>query len=202
VSVPEIAGFVQPSGRRRRDGEGHRVDQQPEVVAETERLMLRRITHADLDAYAALNADPEVTRYLGSGRIRTREETLAEIDYILRMYDDCGYSLWATVRKQDGTFIGRCGLLNWQLDGRDEVEVAYGLARPFWGLGYASEAARAVREWAFAYLDVDRLVSLVVPENEASKNVAKKNGMRFERYSTLRGLRVEVYAIDRGAADG
>jgi ribosomal-protein-alanine N-acetyltransferase len=169
----------------------------PEAVAETERLILRPLTREDLDAYAALNADPEVTKYLGSGRTRTRDETLAEIDYMLRMYDERGYSLWATVRKADGAFLGRCGLLNWQLDGREEVEVAYGLARAYWGFGYATEAANAARQWAFAFLDVERLISLVVPENEASKNVARKNGMRFERYSTLRGLRVEVYAIER-----
>jgi ribosomal-protein-alanine N-acetyltransferase len=171
------------------------------IVAETERLLLRRIDQDDLDAYAALNADPEVTRYLGSGRTRTREETQAEIDYVVRSYEQRGYSLWATVRKSDGAFIGRCGLLNWHLDGSDEVEVAYGLSRPYWGSGYATEAARAVRDWAFAHLDVERLVSLIVPENEASKNVAKKNGMRFLRYSTLRGLRVEVYAIGRGASE-
>lgn len=169
----------------------------PAVVAETERLVLRELTHDDLDAYAALNADAEVTRYLGSGRTRTRVETLAEIDYVLRMYAEHGYGLWATVRKEDGVFIGRCGLLNWHLDGRDEVEVAYGLARAYWGFGYATEAACAVREWAFAYLDAERLISLVVPENEASKNVARKNGMRLEGESSLRGIRVEVYAVDR-----
>jgi ribosomal-protein-alanine N-acetyltransferase len=172
----------------------------PQVIAETERLLLRELTPDDLDAYAAMNADSEVTRYLGSGRTRTRIETLAEIEYVLRMYAEHGYGLWATVRKDDGVFIGRCGLLNWHLDGRDEVEVAYGLARAHWGRGYATEAARAVREWAFAYLDVPRLISLVVPENEASKNVARKNGMRLESESSLRGIRVEVYAIARPPA--
>jgi RimJ/RimL family protein N-acetyltransferase len=169
----------------------------PRVIAETERLVLRELTHDDLDAYAALNADEEVTRYLGSGRTRTRTETLAEIDYVLRMYAEHGYGLWATVLKDDGAFIGRCGLLNWHLDGRDEVEVAYGLARAYWGRGYATEAARAVREWAFAHLDAPRLISLVVPENEASKNVARKNGMRLEGESSLRGIRVEVYALEK-----
>ncbi len=167
------------------------------IVAETERLILRSLTRDDLAQYAALNADPEVARYLGSGRTRTSDETLAEIDFVLRSYDEHGYGLWATIKRDDGTFLGRCGLLNWRLDGCDEVEVAYALLREHWGHGYATEAAQAVREWAFAYLDVARLVSLIVPENEASKKVARKNGMHLRGTSNLRGIPVEVYQIER-----
>ena len=122
-----------------------------EIVAETERLILRPLTRDDLDAYAALNADAEVARYLGSGRTRTRDETLAEIDFVFGAYDEHGYGLWATVKRDDGTFLGRCGLLNWRLDDCDEVEVAYALLREHWGHGYATEAAQAVREWGFAF---------------------------------------------------
>jgi [ribosomal protein S5]-alanine N-acetyltransferase len=167
------------------------------IVAETERLVLRTLTHDDLDAYAALNADPAVARYLGSGRTRTRDETLAEIDFVLRSYADHGYGLWATIRRDDGAWLGRCGLLNWRLDGRDEVEVAYAIAQEHWGHGYATEAAQAVRAWAFSFLDVARLVSLIVPENDASKKVARKNGMHLRGTSSLRGIPVEVYEIER-----
>jgi RimJ/RimL family protein N-acetyltransferase len=171
-----------------------------DVIAETERLILRPIEpEADLGAYAALNADPQVARYLGSGVPRSLEQTRDEISRVTGRYVSRGYGLWATVRKSDGAFLGRCGLLDWTIDGRDEVEVAYALLREHWGHGYATEAAVAVREWAFAYLDVDRLVSLVVPENEASKNVARKNGMRLRGTTSLHGLTVEVYEIERAA---
>ena len=90
----------------------------PNVVAETPRLVLRAITAGDLDAYAALNADPVVTRFMG-GRVRTRAETAAEIMSVLYAYEEHGYSFWAVERKGDGAWLGRAGLLRQELD--DEV---------------------------------------------------------------------------------
>ena len=95
------------------------------VVLETERLVLRHLTADDLDDLAALYRDPEVRRYFPDGT-QTREETRAELNWIIDVYyTRYGYGLWATILKETGAFIGRCGLLPWEIEGRTEVEVAY-----------------------------------------------------------------------------
>ncbi len=75
----------------------------------------------------------------------------------------------------------RCGLLPWTIEGREEVEIAYALARDFWGQGLASEAAAAILRYAFEQLNITRLICLIIPENTASARVAEKIGMTLER---------------------
>ncbi len=150
-------------------------------MLETERLVLRLLTTADLDDLAALYRDPEIRRYFPDGT-RTREQTRAELGWIIDVYyGRYGYGLWATVLKETGAFIGRCGLLPWQIDGRSEVEVAYLLDKRYWGRGLATEAARAIADLAFSTLPVDRLICLIDPENQASRAVAERIGMTLLR---------------------
>jgi len=167
-------------------------------VVETARLVLRDLTPDDLEALAALYADPEIRRYFPDG-VRTFEETRAELAWIIDVYyGRYGYGLWATVLKETGTFIGRCGLLPWEIDGRTEVEVAYLLDKRYWGRGLATEAARAIVDHAFATLPVDRLICMVDPENAASRGVAVKVGMTmlWDDYVDEYGP-AHVYAIQR-----
>jgi ribosomal-protein-alanine N-acetyltransferase len=173
------------------------MDDLPTLVLETPRLILRRLTLDDLDALAELYRDPDVRRYFPEGML-TREETNEELEWIIDVYyARYGYGLWATVLRETGAFIGRCGLLPWKvlvraegmvrLDGADEypegdsdveVEVAYLLAKDQWGRGLATEAARAIVEYAFATLHLSRVICLFEPENIASANVGRKIGMR------------------------
>ncbi len=176
--------------------DGGRLTDPSDVVLETERMFLRLLTTDDLNALAALYADPEVRRYFPEGTL-SREETREELDWIIDVYyRRFGYGLWATLLKRSGAFIGRCGLLPWavvprpggelELDfvGEDgdepdgvEVEVAYLLAREHWGDGLATEAARAIVGYGFERLGVSRLICLVDPDNTASLRVAQKIGM-------------------------
>ena len=89
--------------------------------------------------------------------------------------------LWATLLKENGAFIGRCGLLPWEIEGRDEVEVAYLIDKRYWGQGLATEAARAIRNLAFEKLNLSRLICLIDPDNAASQRVAQKIGMSLEK---------------------
>ncbi len=89
--------------------------------------------------------------------------------------------LWATIFKETGAFIGRCGLLPWTIDGREEVEVAYLLDKAYWGQGLATEAAGAIADYAHNTLGLKRLICLIDEGNIASRRVAEKIGMRFER---------------------
>jgi ribosomal-protein-alanine N-acetyltransferase len=184
------------------------------TVIETDRLLLRQMTPDDLDALAELYADPEVMRYIGTGQVRTREqsqqslewfltsnarawtpEALARLPQLNQVIERGGhFNLWATILKSEGRFIGRCGLIPWNLDGRHEVEVAYMLAKPYWGRGLATEAAVAICDHGHHRLGFQRLVSLIQPGNVASRRVAEKAGMRYEGDILIQQTPACVYA--------
>jgi ribosomal-protein-alanine N-acetyltransferase len=169
------------------------------TVLETDRLVLRDLTLADLDGLSRLYADPDVRRFFPEGTL-TRDETLEELEWIIDVYyRRYGYGLWATVDRSSGEMLGRCGLLPWKIvdpttsrleltgpdedpsdDDRYEVEVAYLLAKERWGHGLATEAARAIVDLAFRTLDVPRLICLVDPENRASLEVAGHAGFALD----------------------
>ncbi len=150
-------------------------------VLETERLILRPLTLDDLDVLAPLYADPDIRRYFPEGT-QTREQTKEEIEWIIDgQYGKYGYGLWATIYKETGEFIGRCGLIPWTTDGVLEVEVAYLLAKPFWGRGLGTEAALAIRDYGFQTLGLPRLICMMYPDNVASVNIARRMGMTLDR---------------------
>lgn len=166
-------------------------------ILETERLSLRCLTIDDLDALFALYRDPDTRRYFPEGTL-TYEETKEELEWIIEVYyGRYGYGLWATIYKETGEFIGRCGLLPWTIEERQEVEVAYLLDKKYWGQGLATEAAGAIRDYAFAHLPISRLICLVDPENEASGKVARKIGMTLEKEMILDGTPALVFSLDR-----
>lgn len=164
----------------------------------TERLRLRRYREDDFERAYRLTSDPRVMRYYPATYDRDRVTRM--IDNILRSYHDVGYSVLAVERLSDGAYVGQAGLLHWDdVDAREDVEVAYMLVVEAWGHGYATEAARACRDWAFEHLGVDRVVSFVALANEPSMRVAERNGMtRIKRLEQSRlGIPIYVYAIER-----
>lgn len=166
-------------------------------ILETERLSLRCLAMDDLDALFALYRDPEIRRYFPEKTL-TYDETKEELEWIINVYyGQYGYGLWATIYKETGEFIGRCGLLPWTIEERQEVEVAYLLDKRYWGQGLATEAAGAIRDYAFAQLPITRLICLVDPENEASGRVAQKIGMTLEKEMMLDDAPALVFSMDR-----
>ena len=154
------------------------------VILETQRLVLRHLVADDLDALYALYRDSETRRYFPDGT-RTREETKDELEWFLRghpNYPELG--LWATVDRNSGTFLGRCGLLPWEIEDQHEVELAFLIDKSRWGEGLATEAAAAIVSHACGVLHLRRLICLISPGNSASVRVAQKVGMSFERELT------------------
>ena len=161
---------------------------------ETPRLRLRGFEERDLDPLAALNADAGVMRWLGTGETLDRYASWRQLASIIGHWALLGYGLFAVERKDTGTFIGRVGLLNpetWP-----GVEIAWTIAPAEWGKGYATEAARTVRDWAFGSLRQRRLISLIHPENHASARVAEKIGERHEGMTRIFGIETRVFAIE------
>jgi ribosomal-protein-alanine N-acetyltransferase len=169
-------------------------------ILDTPRLILREFSRDDADALAGVFSDPETMRFYPAPLDRTGvEEWIARN---LRRYAKDGHGLWAMVLKTNGELIGDCGLTVQRVDRADEIEIGYHVRRDHWGQGLATEAARACRDFGFARLPVDRLISLIRPENLPSRRVAEKNGMTIWKEVMRAGLPYLVYSIHREQRDG
>lgn len=172
------------------------------TILETERLILRKLTLDDLDALAAIYSDQEVRQFFPEGTL-TYEEAKEELEWIIDVYyGQHGFGLWATILKETGEFIGRCGLLPWTIEEHAEVEVAYLLDKPYWGQGLATEAARAIVAYSFEQLHMTRLICLIDQGNQRSINVATKIGMLFERELILDGTPALIYSMSAPLSNG
>lgn len=159
------------------------------AILETNRLILRHLVLDDLNDLFKLYRDPEIRKYFPEG-VLSYEDTKDELEWFLNghpKHPELG--LWATIHKETGKFIGRCGLLPWDIEGQHETEIAYLLDKEFWHQGLATEAAHGIMEYAFNTLHLTRLICMNDPENLASQRVAERIGMTFER-------RVEGYEGD------
>jgi ribosomal-protein-alanine N-acetyltransferase len=166
-------------------------------ILETERLLMRRLAPGDLDDLYAMYRDPDIRRYFPEGTL-TLEETREELEWFLNGHPDHPeLGLWATIHKPTGVFIGRCGLLPWTIDGVDEVEIAYMIAKPYWRQGLGAEAARALVRYGFETLGLRRLIALIDPAHEASIKTAMRAGLRFDKYVAIEEVRSAIYAVER-----
>jgi RimJ/RimL family protein N-acetyltransferase len=162
---------------------------------ETDRLLLRGLQPGDLDAYAAMYADPDVMRYLEDGRPLDRAAAWRSMALHLGHWSLRGYGQWAVVGRQTGELVGRAGL--WQPDGWPGLEVGWLLGRSHWGHGYATEAGRVAIDHAFDHLGADHVISVIRPENGASIRVADRLGETYERTIDLLGGPVRIYGAHR-----
>ncbi|CAA9514324.1 MAG: hypothetical protein AVDCRST_MAG53-2970 [uncultured Solirubrobacteraceae bacterium] len=147
----------------------------------TERLVLREWTSADRVPFAALNADPAVVRWVGSGAPLSRAASDALVDAIEEHWRERGFGLWALQERSGGAFVGFAGLaVPWFLPAvLPAVEVGWRLARGAWGRGLATEAGSAALRHAFADLRLAEVIATILPENAGSVRVAEKLGLRF-----------------------
>lgn len=165
----------------------------------TERLTLRGFETADRPAYAALRGDPEVVRYLPGGEalVPFAEEIAASRIAAFREGWKRGFGVWAVTGTATGEFMGQAGLA--AMERSDDIEVLYALARPYWGKGYAREAAAAALRFGFETLGLARIVGFVVPGNQASVRVLEAVGLRPTGDTTYNGFTVHGFAIEADA---
>jgi RimJ/RimL family protein N-acetyltransferase len=167
---------------------------------ETERLILRRWRDEDLDALAAMNADPEVMRFIGDGHVHERAEAAKMLEGLREHWNEYGFGRWAIERRDDGAVVGFVGAA-FPLFAKDFAtipEIGWRLARPAWGHGFATEAAAAARDDFFASTGFEQLISLAYPENVASLRVMEKLGLlRTGETFEYHGHVVWVHRLDR-----
>lgn len=165
----------------------------------TTRLLIRQVHIGDHAAMCRVFCDPEVMRY-GDG---AQSEVWVQgwlSTTLERYYREWGFGPYAVAAQAQQAVIGYCGLFFFaDINGRPEIELGYRLERAAWGQGYATEAARAVRDYAFQTLQISRLIALIDPANTASVRVAAKIGMRYEQEALLPGYTHpdHVYVVTR-----
>ncbi|HZB92318.1 MAG TPA: GNAT family N-acetyltransferase [Stellaceae bacterium] len=144
----------------------------PIPTLETERLRLRAWREEDFEPFARMMADADVARFIGG--VLSRTDAWRAMAVLVGHWALRGHGLWAVERKSDGAFLGRVGL--WRPEGWPGLEVGWALDRPYWGEGYATEAAKASLDYGFRNYPVPRLVSTIEPENLPSQRVAERLG--------------------------
>jgi RimJ/RimL family protein N-acetyltransferase len=154
------------------------------------------MTHDDLDFVATMLADPEVMRYYP--KVLTREESLGWINRQMARYAADGHGLWLVSLRETHEPLGQVGLVRQHVDDGFEPEMGWLLHRPFWGNGYATEAALGVCGYAFKALGLSHVISLIRPVNEPSRRVAQRLGMRVERRTLFHGYEHDVWRLASG----
>ncbi len=153
-------------------------------VLETGRLTLRRLTPDDAAHILELLNEPSFLRFVGDKGVRTPDDAR---DYIangpIASYEQHGFGLYLTLRKEDDVPIGICGLL--KRDTLDDVDVGFAFLPEFWSKGYATESAAAVMDYGRSVLGLKRILAVTSPDNVKSIRVLEKQGFVFERMVRL-----------------
>lgn len=158
----------------------------PWIIVETERLIIREITKADVPRLYELYADEEITRYMESLYPTLHEEEEYTENYIKNVYHFYGYGIWVLIEKRSGQIIGRAGLE--YHDGFDGLELGFMLGKKYWHKGYAYEACQAILSYGEKELELQSYRALVHVNNEASKRLCEKLGFKYAGTVDLNGV--------------
>lgn len=165
----------------------HLINSKMTTILETERLALRTWTLDDAEDGFRIWSDPEVMRYIGTGRPNADvEQTRGWLNRMIAHQQKHGFCFWAVLEKVSRQLIGSCGLA-YQLDGGPPLEFGYTLARSHWGRGLATEAAGAALRYVFENLPVTEIAASVDSGNVASIRVLEKIGFVYQRTEQLEG---------------
>ncbi|MDQ1092888.1 RimJ/RimL family protein N-acetyltransferase [Xanthomonas sacchari] len=152
-----------------------------DVRVETERLLLRPPCAEDFAAFCAFAADAQTMHHLGG--VQVPSVAWRGLAAMVGSWQLQGFAMFSVIEKRSGQWIGRVG--PWQPHGWPGTEVGWGIARAYWGHGYAPEAAAASIDWAFAHLGWSEVIHVIAPDNANSKAVAGKLGSRYLRPGQL-----------------
>lgn len=165
-------------------------------MIDTARLLLRPMRAADTDALLAIFADPKVMAAFAAApfdRAQMERWVRRNLEHQARY----GYGLFAVILKESGLLIGDCGLEAMDVEGERVAELGYDFRSDYWNQGFATEAASAVRDYAFQTLALPHFVSLIRQGNHASRRVAEKIGMSLDAEITRHGQPYWRYALHR-----
>ncbi|WP_243881266.1 GNAT family N-acetyltransferase [Rummeliibacillus suwonensis] len=166
-------------------------------MLQTERLKLRDYRDMDLPFLSSLLVDERMMKYIGNGKTRNAEEARDFLNWIYASYaihPDYGLKIieWKEERKP----IGHAGLVPQEIKGKQRIEIGYWIAPAYWGKGFATEIAQALKEYGENNLQLHQMIALIQMGNLASQKVAIHIGMTKEREIERKGKRVNIFSTD------
>ncbi|WP_349409765.1 GNAT family N-acetyltransferase [Pseudalkalibacillus sp. SCS-8] len=159
---------------------------------QTERLRLRPLRRTDVTNLMKIFGDPVAMNYYPG--TKSEDEAVEWIDWNIANYDAFNVGLWAVELKQDGTFIGQCGIVPQKVNGEMMMEIGYLFIRDYWGHGFATEAASACLNYGLHTCRYPKMISLITPDNLPSIAVATRIGMKKNEHIEKWGKRIDVYS--------
>lgn len=167
----------------------------PITIASTKRLLIRELTVEDIKELYPIYQDPDVHRFIDDIDEYMDKEMEKQKAYIKNVYSFYGYGLWGVFSKTSGGLIGRCGIENQIIDGREEIMLSYLLDSNHWGYGYALECCKAVFAYAQEELNIHRIVAVIDQNNIRSIHTAKNLGMKPEKEIVYKNRNSILYSI-------
>jgi [ribosomal protein S5]-alanine N-acetyltransferase len=167
-----------------------------EIILQTPRLLLRRMTEADAPLIYALNSSPDVLKYLHEPELKDEADARRVIrDIIMPQYSLYNLGRWAILLKETNAFIGWCGLK--YRPELEETDLGYRLMRQYWGHGYAAEAAKYCLAYGLDILNVETITGRAHIDNSASLAILEKIGMQYVKDETVDDCPVKTYTISK-----
>lgn len=164
---------------------------------ESERLLFRKIQESDFNQWLEFFKDPRTSEHWIEEKETPEIECAKWYKKQFWRYENDHGGMNALIEKQNGKLVGHCGLLVQVVDGTTELEIGYSLLPEFWNKGFASEAAKYCKGFAFKNDFTDSLISIISVTNKSSENVALKNGMSIDKTTIYNGNKVNIFRIHK-----
>lgn len=169
----------------------------PVNITSTKRLVIRELAVSDIKEIYPIYTDPQVRNYIENIDDYMENEIEKQKAYIQNVYSFYGYGLWGVFSKTTGRLIGRCGIENHIIDGKEEIMLSYLLDSQHWGYGYALECCNAVLKYAYEELGIKRIVAVIDTGNSRSVKTAQKLGMECVKEIVHNNRKSFLYVIER-----
>lgn len=167
------------------------------VDQETERLKFRKLTYEDFDTWLRFHQNPLSTQYWVGENSNPQIACEDWFKRIFHRYDNKLGGMNALICKEKGVLIGQCGLLIQEVDGVQELEIGYSILPEYWRKGYATEAAKKCRDYAFSNELTDSVISIIHVNNIPSQKVAQAMGMRLDKATSYKNNPVYIYRVEK-----
>ena len=164
---------------------------------ETERILFRRIKKSDFNDWLQFHKNPNTSKYWISELEKPEIECEKWYKKQFYRYENSLGGMNALIEKETGKLIGHCGLLIQSVDKKSELEIGYSLLPEFWNKGFATEAAKKCRDFAFENNLSNSIISIISLTNKPSEGVAVKNGMKIDKVTEYNGNKVNIYRIEK-----
>ena len=165
---------------------------------ETDRLKFRLLNRDDFNTWLDLFKDKSVGEFLGMANLSSPQEQCEKwFDLCNNRYENDLGGMNVLIDKSTSQLVGQCGLLIQEVDGVKELEIGYSVLPKYWNKGYATEAARKCRDFAFSNSYTDSLISIVHIANIKSEKVALKNGMTKSKQTVFKDMPVNIFRMDK-----